>query len=212
MTPFRILVVCTGNICRSPMAQVLLTHRLRARLGADLADAAVEVTSAGTYGLVGHPIEAAALDVLSSYGVEPDPFAARELTGSHVTESDLILGATREHRAAAVTLVPRAAGRTFTLREFARLAAAVDQNSVGREIVQAGSGPAEVADRAEAVAERARAVVEAAARNRGYVRADSPADDDVADPYRRAASAFELAGRHISAAVDTIVDCLLGRT
>src|SRR3954454_23459860 len=119
--PFRILVVCTGNICRSPMAQALLTHRLRERLGRDVADRDFVVLSAGTHGVVGHPIEAAAMDVLTGWGVSPDPFEARELVAAHVEGADLVLGASREHRAAVVTLVPGAYGRTFTVREFARL-------------------------------------------------------------------------------------------
>lgn len=197
MPPFRVLFVCTGNICRSPIGQSLLTHRLRERLGRDAADAAFEVASAGTYGLTGYPIEPDALAVLSSYGVEPGPFAARELAGGLVEAADLVLGATREHRAAAVTLVPRASGRAFTIREFARLAAAVDPGGVDAP----GGGP-------DALADRARRVVAAAAGNRGIVRASSPADDDVADPYRRSTDAFTTAGRQISAAVDAIVAAL----
>src|SRR3954447_2083491 len=167
--PFRILVVCTGNICRSPMAQALLTHRLRERLGRDVADAHFAVTSAGTHGLEGHPIEPAAGRVLSSYGVEAADFAAREMLADHVDHADLVLAATREHRAAVVTMAPEATGRTFTLREFARLVTTAE--------VGAGSGT-EPAD-------AARALVRAALAQRGQARPERPADDDVADPYRR---------------------------
>ena len=192
--PFRILVVCTGNICRSPMAAALLTHRLRERLGGDVADRHFAVSSAGTYGLAGHPIEAAALRVLASYGVEPEAFAAREMAADHVEEADLVLCATREHRTAVVTIVPAAAGRTFTLREFARLVAAVDVPA------EPGTDPADVA----------RAVVRAAAGQRGSIRPPRPADDDVADPYRRADEAFARAGQEIAAAVDVAVHALTG--
>jgi protein-tyrosine phosphatase len=188
--PFRILVVCTGNICRSPMAQVLLTHRLRERLGREVADEHFSVTSAGTYGLAGHPLEDAAARVLTSYGVEEEPFEARELLAEHVDAADLVLGATREHRAAVVTLVPPAASRSFTLREFARLVAAVAE--------------VEVADPGE----RARALVRAAAGQRGLVRPDHPSDDDVADPYRRPDEAFTHAGETIDTAVSTIVGAI----
>lgn len=191
---FRVLFVCTGNICRSPMAQVLLTHRLRQRLGDDRAAAYFEVRSAGTYGLAGHPIEGAAMDALTGLGVTADPFEARELVAQHVEDADLVLGATREHRAAVVTLVPRASSRTFTIREFARLVStATAAEAVGSQ---------------QDLVEHARAVVRAAAGQRGYSRPDRPDDDDIADPYRRAAEAFELAGRQISAAVDTITDAL----
>src|SRR3954469_13831085 len=127
--PFRVLFVCTGNICRSPMGQAMLTSRLRASLGAAAADL-VDVTSAGTYGLAGHPIEPDALDVLDELGVVPDEFAARELAKDILEHSDLVLTATREHRAATVSMLPRGSRRTFTIREFARLVEAVDVAAV----------------------------------------------------------------------------------
>ena len=71
-------------------------------------------------------MESYALSTLAGYDVDGAAFAARELVAEHVVGADLVLGATREHRAAAVVLHPRAAARTFTLREFARLAGAVD--------------------------------------------------------------------------------------
>src|SRR4051812_43370999 len=117
--PFRGLFFCTGNICRSPMGQAMLPPRLRASLGAQ-ADGMVEVTSAGTFGLVGDPIDPDAVTVLDELGVVPDEFAARELAEDLLEASDLVLTATREHRAAAVSMVPRGARRTFTIREFAR--------------------------------------------------------------------------------------------
>ena len=189
--PFRVLFVCTGNICRSPMGQAMLTSRLRAALG-DHADGLVEVTSAGTYGLVGHPIEADALTALDELGIVPDAFAARELAKEILEGSDLVLTATREHRAAAVSMLPRGSRRTFTIREFARLVAAVD--------------PAEVTG--DDPVTRAGALVDAAAAQRGYVRAESPADDDVADPYRRRMDAFRAAAKEIDAATSVIAERL----
>ena len=170
--PFRVLHVCTGNICRSPMAERLMRRMLDdGRPGA--ADRFV-VESAGTWGHAGSPMEAHALSTLAAYGVDGADFRARELVAEHVAGADLVLGATREHRAAAVVLYPRAAARTFTLREFARLTAAVDPDALPGD---------------DAV-ERARALVRAAASRRGLVPPARPADDDLADPYHAPASAF----------------------
>lgn len=189
--PMRILFVCTGNICRSPMGQMMLATRLRAALGED-ASRLVEVTSAGTYGLVGHPIEPDAAAMLDELGVVPDEFAAREMVKDLLETQDLVLTATREHRAAAVSMLPRASRWTFTIREFARLVEAVDVSGV------AGGAPLD----------RARALVDAAASQRGYVRAPSPADDDVADPYRRSLDAFRVAAKQIDAATAVIAERL----
>src|SRR3954469_20942241 len=93
--PFRILFVCSGNICRSPMGQAMLTARLRSSLGDDAGEL-VEVTSAGTYGLVGRPIEPDALVALDELGITPDPFESRELVKSLLEDSDIVLTATRE--------------------------------------------------------------------------------------------------------------------
>ena len=183
---FAILIVCTGNICRSPTAQLLLSHRLRQLLG--VTAEAIELTSAGTHGMVGQPIEPAAAAVLEELGVTPATFAARQLDPSFVEDADLILCATREHRAAIARLVPRVTPRTFTLCEFARLVAAVDPNHIsGDEFV-----------------ERIRILVEKAAQLRGVVRAQTPGDDDVDDPYRRQSEAFARAGKQVSEAVDVI--------
>ena len=200
---FRILVVCTGNICRSPMAQAMLTHALRERLGADAA--AFEVTSAGTQGLAGWEIEPAAAQVLAELGVKPDPFAARELVADHIAEADLVLCASREHRAAAVTLAPWASASTFTLRELARLAAAVDPTPADGN---GSEGDGEGDGNGEDSAARARRRVVEASQLRGYVRPEQAIDDDIADPYGRDAAAFQRAGQEISAAVDAIVGLL----
>ena len=107
----RILVVCEGNVCRSPLAERLLARRLP--------EAAV--SSAGTRAPVGaamHPLTAAQLTRL---GGDATGFAARALTQEDVVAADLVLTATKAVRAAVVEVEPRALRRTFTLLEFAAL-------------------------------------------------------------------------------------------
>ncbi|MCU1588943.1 MAG: Tyrosine phosphatase [Frankiales bacterium] len=187
---FRVLHVCTGNICRSPMAEHLMRAGLRKRLG-EHADRFV-VESAGTWGHTGSPMEAYALSTLASYDVDGSSFTARELVAEHVVGADLVLGATREHRAAAVVLHPRAAARTFTLREFARLSAVVDASTL-----PAGDP-----------VERARALVQAAAASRGLVPPDRARDDDLDDPYQAPASAFATCGALVHATLQGPLDLL----
>ena len=114
MPGFAILTVCSGNICRSPLAEQLLRAGL-----SDWAD--LTVSSAGTIAMEGDkmPDEAAALSV--RYGGSPSAHAARQLIEAQIRQADLVLGMSRDHRRAVVQLLPSASRYTFTLREFARL-------------------------------------------------------------------------------------------
>ncbi|MCW2714361.1 MAG: protein tyrosine phosphatase [Frankiales bacterium] len=189
---FRVLHVCTGNICRSPMAEQLMRAGLAARLGPEAGRFVVQ--SAGTWGHTGSPMEPFALRTLSAYGVDGSGFRARELVAEHVAGADLVLGATREHRAASVVLHPRAARRTFTLREFHRLAAAVDGDALPQGDV----------------VERARALVAAAAAKRGLVPPQDPSHDDLADPYHAPESAFTVCGDLVERSLQEPLDLLTG--
>ena len=187
---FRILHVCTGNICRSPIAERLTRAGLEQRLGRDAARFVVE--SAGTWGHGGAPMEPYAVSTLASYGVDGSDFRARALVADHVAGADLVLGATREHRAAAVVLHPRAARRAFTLREFARLVGAVDG------AVLTAADPVE----------RARQLVDAAAGRRGLVPPESPRDDDLVDPYQGPERGFAACGELVAHSLQRPLDLL----
>jgi protein-tyrosine phosphatase len=189
---FRILHICTGNICRSPIAEHLMRAGLEQRLGPEAGVFVVE--SAGTWGHTGSPMEAFAHATLAGLEVDGSAFSARELVAEHVVAADLVLTATREHRAAAVVLQPRAAARTFTLREFDRLLSAVDPATLpGGDRVT-----------------RARAVVQAAAAQRGLVPPDRPADDDLDDPYQAPQSAFTTCARLVLTTLQRPLDLLAG--
>src|SRR5687767_12553879 len=126
---FRILVVCTGNICRSPLAVQLLRARLPAAFpGHD--SSFIEVTSAGTVALDGRRMEPAAIREATRLGV-PDAreHRARLLVPEQIERADLVIAMAREHRDAVVEAVPRARRRTFTLIELARTLEAVAASS-----------------------------------------------------------------------------------
>ncbi|MBC7631150.1 glycosyltransferase [Aeromicrobium sp.] len=110
----RVLLVCSGNICRSPVAERLLQSR-------SLAGAVVHAESAGTGALVGEPIHPQMVDVMRASGVELAEFAARQLMPHMIQAADLVLTMTREQRATVLRLDPRALAKTFTLTECAAL-------------------------------------------------------------------------------------------
>ena len=189
---FRILHVCTGNVCRSPMAERLMRHGLAQRLGG--AAGAILVESAGTWGHEGAPMEAHAAAVLAEYGADPSGFTGRELLDDHVIDADLVLTATRDHRAQVISMGHAAGLRTFTLKEFTRLVRAIDPTTLPD-----GS-----------VTERARALVRAAAALRGWLLAPSPDADEVHDPYGAPISYFRSIGEEIHDALDPVVTALTG--
>jgi protein-tyrosine phosphatase len=167
---FEILTVCTGNICRSPLAEQVLRARL-----SDIPR--VSVSSAGVYSLAGSPMtpEAAVLSVEFA-GLGSEHHIARDLTPAMVDGAGLVLAMSREHRRSIVELRPRATRTAFTLREFARLSEGISDD----ELVEVAALPV------SAVSERLTALVRAVAARRGLVeRPLDPADDDVVDPYRR---------------------------
>jgi protein-tyrosine phosphatase len=182
--PTTVLVLCTGNVCRSPAGELLLRARLRG--------ARVEVASAGTRALVGAPVDGPMAGELRAVGVDPSAFAARALLAAHLRSADLVLAMAREHRAAAAALVPAAVRRTLLLTEAADLGAAV----------AAEGWPDDVAPDPAA---RLAALPRLAPRHR---RPGGGADPDVADPYRRDAAASRAAFLRIRDAVDRLADAV----
>ena len=102
----RILLVCTGNTCRTPMAETQLRSLLAER---GLAD--VEVTSAGTGAWDGAPASEGAYLVGLEHGHDLSGHRARLLTGEHAGQADLILTMSRSHRQRVLAVVVVLAGR-----------------------------------------------------------------------------------------------------
>src|ERR1035437_4630017 len=100
----RILIVCTGNICRSPFIERLLQHELDERRS--VSERGIVVRSAGTAALVGSSMDAQSAAQLVAHGGDASGFRARDLTPALVAESDLVLTATRAHRGKVALMSP----------------------------------------------------------------------------------------------------------
>ncbi|MGR6899891.1 arsenate reductase/protein-tyrosine-phosphatase family protein [Glutamicibacter sp. BSL13] len=183
--PFRILTVCTGNVCRSPLAALLLRK--------ELVGLPVELLSAGTHALVHEPMSLQNQWIAIDYGLgDAAEHRARQITKAEIRSSDLILALSRDHRRQIVEMLPRASRYTFTLREFARLG-----KSVAEEDLRRFAGTS--------VPERLRNAVEATAQLRGSLPLlDNPADDDVIDPYRRSEDIYCQSAEQLVPAVSTV--------
>ena len=190
---FEILTVCTGNICRSPLAAVVLRSRL--------ADQDVSVSSAGTHGLDAAPMTTQAVRLATDLGADPEDantHRSRFLREQDLVSPDLIIALSREHRRRILDMAPARMTQTFPAREFARLAEAVSDDDIRH-----------AAEGLEAPAERMRAAVQRVSSMRGAARPPrDPRADDVVDPYRRSWATYQRSAAELVPAIDQIVRVL----
>jgi len=109
---YQVLVICTGNTCRSPMAEGIL----RSLLPKDLADV-TRVVSAGTGATEGAPATHLAVEVCAAIGVDLSSHRSAPLTAGLIRASDLVLGMEPQHVEYARGLAPEAADRVHLITE-----------------------------------------------------------------------------------------------
>lgn len=184
----RILVICTGNVCRSPYIE----RRLRQMLdGAD-----VRIESAGTGALVGSDIEPGSVAALDAVGADASGFVSLQLTPALLDRADLVITATQRHRADAVALHPRSLRRTFTLGELGDLLRGVDLRAAAAETDASHDGPWAT-------------VVAEVARGRRGLDPGRPAEEaDIPDPYRRGPEAYAAMTSAIEAELPVVAAAL----
>ncbi|QNK80969.1 low molecular weight phosphatase family protein [Nakamurella sp. PAMC28650] len=197
----RVLLVCTANICRSPMAEFLMKQAVLERWGRRTAGQ-ILVRSAGLHAREGvsiHPFARTAV------GEPPDReddrplgdartqwfenFRSQRVTAELITDSDLILTATRDHRSEVVGLVPSALRRSFTIRQIASLLVSAEPVDM--------SGPTAIGT----------AIIERVQRARAHIPPGGP-DDDLVDPIGHPIEVFQSCASIIRRSVDSILEAL----
>jgi protein-tyrosine phosphatase len=193
----RILIVCTGNICRSPFIERLLQRQLDERRPASGSGVkGILVNSAGTSALAGWDMDERAAAQLAAHGGDSRGFTARDLTPALIAGSDLVLTATRAHRGKVAIMDPKAMRRVFTFRDFADLVAGVDGLSA----------PLTPADPRAWV----RRVTEKAAASRGLRPPLEPAHADIVDPFGREEEVFATMAQQVVESMPAIIRALVG--
>lgn len=193
---FNVLFVCTGNICRSPLAEQLFRSQLKTR------SRLISTTSAGTYANPGEAMTEQAAALSRQYGGDPSQHQASEVAAGRINAANLVVTMTREHRAEVVSMVPRSSRKTFTLRELDRLIRTYRDLEPEAWAAPRGASAAALD-----------AFVREVAAQRGFSAAIVvPHDDDIVDPYRRGQDVYDEAGALISQSITRVAKAIISVT
>jgi protein-tyrosine phosphatase len=112
----KVVFVCTGNICRSPMGEAMLRHELAAR-----GCTGVDVSSCGTWGLAAQPATADAVTTLGDRGIDLAAHRSRALDAAEIAAADLVIAMTSVHVREIAAEVPDALPKVRLMKEIVEL-------------------------------------------------------------------------------------------
>lgn len=112
----KILFVCTGNTCRSSMAEVIARKKIQEMQDKHVR---IEVISAGTDAIPGYPAASAAVNVMKKRNIDLASHKSKSLTPEMIKEADVILTMTLNHKQRILSMEPSAVNKAFMLKEFA---------------------------------------------------------------------------------------------
>ncbi|MCH9276180.1 low molecular weight phosphatase family protein [Bifidobacterium amazonense] len=175
----KVLFVCTGNICRSPMGELLLPRYF--------ADPSITADSAGTRGLIDHEIDPSSAKLLAADGIDSSAFRSKRITPQLANDADLILCFEPHQRQDIATIAPRAGRRTFLLTDFANMCTYCAQQGY----LEGSTQP-----------ERLESVID----NASMIRPMLPAPLTIEDPHRKEFPVFQKAHDQICQALTIIAN------
>lgn len=188
MEPLKIVAVCTGNICRSPLSEYILKDALDG--------AHFSISSAGTRAVRDGQVPEQQVKIAHKLGLDgivthrPRQMSVEQLQGAH-----LVLAASLRHRRRIVRTLPSASSHAFTMREFAHLAPYVNDSDL-TELLEQGVPPLVVA---AAAVHQLRGTVPIPPEEDAY---------DIVDPFGKDKKTYRISADQLVAAHQSIVEFL----
>lgn len=196
VAPIEILLLCTANQCRSPMAEGLLRRRL------DDAGVDAVVRSAGILP-GGVAASGPAVDVLAARGIELAGHRSRTMVAEEIAAADLVVGMERRHVQEAVLLVPAAEPWAFTLKDLVRRAEAAPARRPDETVRSWAARLAATRSRSELLGVGDDAVEDPIGRSRAHYERTAAELDDLLGRLLRRVFAADLAAQAADSAAKT---------
>ncbi len=111
----KIMFICTGNICRSAMAHMMLAKKAKEE------NKNIEVYSCGIYAENGDIPTYEGIETMKEYGIDLKTHRATNIRNSNIENMDVILCATTAHKNNVINMYPKLKDKIFTIKEYARI-------------------------------------------------------------------------------------------